>query len=182
MAHPKDEQQLIEKCRAGESWAQKAIYESYAPVMLAICVRYLGEKEAAKDALQEGFIKLFGNIDSFAGTGNFGGWARRIFVNACLEHMRKNQSYSLTETIDNHLHVLSEENDDGVKKLAADELLLCITKLPKTHRAVFNLFAIEGYSHHEIAEILHITESTSRTFFSRARSTLKEMVDKLDKR
>lgn len=182
MTYPKNEQQLIEKCRAGESWAQKAIYESYAPVMLAVCLRYLGEREAAKDALQEGFIKLFGNIDSFAGTGNFGGWARRIFVNACLEHMRKDQAYNLTETIDNHLNLLAEENEDGVKKLSADELIACITKLPKTHRAVFNLFAIEGYSHQEIAGMLHITESTSRTFFSRARSTLKEMVEKLNKR
>lgn len=182
MTDPKNEQQLIEGCKAGECWAQKAIYESYAPVMLGVCVRYLGEKEAAKDALQEGFIKLFGNIGTFAGTGNFGGWARRIFVNACLEQIRKNQAYNLTDTIENHLHALAEEEDSGVRGLSAEELLFCITKLPKTHRAVFNLFAIEGYSHREIAEMLQITESTSRTLFSRARGMLKEMVNKLEKR
>lgn len=182
MTDPRNEQQLIEGCKAGECWAQKAIYESYAPAMLAVCVRYLGEKETAKDVLQEGFIKLFRNIGAFVGTGNFGGWARRIFVNACLEYIRKNHTYSLTETIDDHLHVLVEEEGDGIRKLSADELLFCITRLPKTHRAVFNLFAIEGYSHREIAEMLRITESTSRTFFSKARGMLKEMVDKLERR
>ncbi len=181
MVNLRDEQQLIEKCKAGESRAQKAIYEFYAPVMLTLCIRYAGDRETAKDILQEGFIKIFNNIDSFSGIGNFGGWVRRIFVNTSLEYLRHNAHWNLTETIDNHLYSISDNETDSVKRLSANELMACITKLPKTDRAIFNLFAIEGYSHKEIADLLHITESTSRTLFSKARKKLREMVEKLDK-
>lgn len=168
---------LIAACKEGKLWARKEVYEQYAPMMMSLCKRYAGNNDDAKDILQEGFLKIFTQIDQFSGTGNFGGWVRKIFVNTSLEFLRvqkriKNTEVSYTENI-------WEEKSTMLTNLTADELMDCIAELPDAYRIVFNLFAVEGYKHQEIAAMLHIRENTSRSQFFRARQLLQESVTNL---
>lgn len=181
MTHNFDEIQLIEQCKEGKRMAQKAIYERYAPSMLAICVRYVSDNETAKDILQDGFVKAFTSIRSFSGTESFGGWLRRIFVTTSLEYLRRNKKWKGCESIDFHLDTVQAENNDVVAKISADELLKCVAELPGRYRVIFNLFAIEGYTHSEISEMLHINENSSRSEYSRARKMLQKRIEDIFK-
>jgi len=171
-----EERQLIEGCVRGDSWAQKMIYEQYAPAMMSVCQRYVCNRETARDLLHDGFIKLFTNIHSYSGTGLFVGWMRRIFVTTSLEHLRRNNvlRYSLEiESIDAKF----EEPDISVfEYLSTDDLLACIARLPNQYRTVFNMHAIEGYTLVEIARELEINENTLRTHYAKARRLLQKMV------
>jgi len=159
-----DEQQLIAGCKEGKPWAQKQVFELYASAMLSVCVRYVNERETARDLLQDGFIKVFTKIDSYSGNGAFAGWIRRIFVTTALEY-------------DNYL----ENNDESIlAKISADDLMSLISQLSDGYRTVFNLYAIEGYSHAEIAEMLNISEVTSRSQFMRARKILQQNIQSLN--
>lgn len=171
-----DEQQLIKGCIEGKSWAQRAIYERYAASMMSVCVRYVTDRETARDLLQEGFIKLFSKIQSYSGTGAFGGWVRRIFVTTALEHLRQNNALKQSVSIDDHAYYIENVEETVLQKLSANDLLDCIAKLADGYRTIFNLYAIEGYSHAEIAEMLGISEGTSRSQFMRARKILQENV------
>lgn len=174
-----DEQEIISGCKNGESWAQKTVYELYASAMLSVCVRYVGDRETARDLLQEGFIKLFTKIDSFSGSGAFAGWVRRIFVTTSLEYLRRNDALKQSASIDEYENQFENNDVSAVEKISADDLLACVAKLPSGYRTVFNLYAIEGYSHAEIAETLEISEITSRTQFLRARKLLQKNVELL---
>ncbi len=174
-----NEQDIIKACIKGESWAQKAIFDQYAPAMLSVCVRYVSDYETARDLLQDGFVRLFSKIETFSGTGAFGGWARRIFVTTALEHLRRNDALKNADSIDD-FHNHFENNDVNViDKISADDLMQCIAELPEGYRAVFNMFAIEGYAHAEIADMLGINEITSRTQYMRARKMLQKKIELL---
>lgn len=171
-----DEQQLIRGCIEGKSWAQRAIYETYAASMLSVCVRYVTDRETARDLLQEGFIKLFTKIHSYTGAGAFGGWVRRIFVTTSLEYLRQNNALKQSVNIDEHGYFIENMEETVFQKLSADDLMECIAGLADGYRTIFNLYAIEGYSHAEIAEMLGINEATSRSQYMRARKILQENI------
>lgn len=174
-----DEEQLIAGCKEGKPWAQKAIYELYASAMLSVCFRYVNDRETARDLLQDGFIKLFTKIDSYSGIGAFAGWVRRIFVTTTLEYLRQTNALKLSSSIDEYEHNIEDIDVLIIDKISADDLMKCVRELPNGYRTVFNLYAIEGYSHQEIANILSISENTSRTQFMRARKLLQKNVKAL---
>lgn len=174
-----NEQDIIKACIKGESWAQKAIFDQYAPTMLSVCVRYVSDYETARDILQDGFVRLFSKIETFSGTGAFGGWARRIFVTTALEHLRRNDALKNADSIDDFHNHFENNEVNVIDQISADDLMQCIAELPDGYKAVFNMFAIEGYSHAEIAEMLGINDITSRTQYMRARKMLQKKIELL---
>lgn len=173
-----DELQLIEGCRKGDRRAQKALYETYSRKMMSVCLRYVSDWETARDLLQDGFVKVFTHIDSYTGNGSFEGWLRKIFVNSALEYLRHadvlRESTDLDQTAE-----LVETGSSPLSDISAAELMQLVQSLPAGFRTVFNLFAIEGYSHKEIGERLNITESTSRSQYTRAKQLLQQKVNAL---
>lgn len=174
-----NEQQLIESCRKGDRIGQKELYNRFARKMMGVCYRYVNDKETAADLLQEGFIKVFQSLDSYSGAGSFEGWVRRIFVNSALEYLRKTDVLRDASDLDN-MAELTQPNSSVIASMTADELMELVKELPTGFRTVFNLFAIEGYSHREIGEMMNITESTSRSQFTRARQLLQKKIKALD--
>jgi RNA polymerase sigma-70 factor (ECF subfamily) len=176
--HPSEEQLLIAGCKKNESWARKKLYELYAPAMLGVCVRYTSNYETAKDLLHEGFIKIFTKINSFSGEGALGAWVRRVFVTTALEFLRDDRSLQHTDII-HYEEKIEDVAISVVEQLSAEEILKCISELPQGYRLVFNMHAIEGYSHVEIAKMLKIKEASSRSQFSHARQLLQNKIQKL---
>ena len=173
-----DERQLIESCRKGERLAQKQLYDTFSRKMMGVCLRYVNDRETARDLLQEGFVKVVFYIESIIGNGSFEGWVRKIFVNVALEYLRRNDV--MRETVDlDEVAELSQPDSSAVSELSANDLLRLIHQLPAGFRTVFNLFAIEGYSHREISQMLNITESTSRSQYVRARQILQKRINEL---
>ena len=173
-----EELQLIEGCKRQDRKSQQLEYEKYARVMYGICLRYASEKEAAQDLLQDGFIKVFMNINSFENKGSFEGWMKRIFVNLALENIRKDKTKKMySDDIENvsDLDIIDEAEGD-IDGITEDELLKMVQELPQGYRSVFNLYAIEDYSHKEISEMLGIAEGTSRSQYIRARALLQEKI------
>ena len=177
-----DEQLLIAECKQEKPWARKELYEAYAPAMMSLCLRYVGNKETARDLLQDGFIKVFTKIKTYSGSGAFGGWIYRIFVTTALEYLRKTQTMIAFAPIDECSDVLEDTDISALNTLSAADLLACVAQLPVGYRTVFNLYAIEGYSHREIGEMLGISEITSRSQFIRARNTLQKKLELLIKK
>ena len=176
-----DEQRLITGCKKGETWAQKQVYELYASAMFSVCVRYVSDRETARDLLQDGFIKIFTKADSYSGTGSFAGWIRRIFVTTALEYLRQNKAFLESASLDDLSYLIEDEDVSILDKISADDLMTCVSNLPNGYRTVFNLYALEGYSHAEIANLLNISENTSRSQFMRARKILQEKVREMCK-
>lgn len=170
-----DEQRLIAGYKRGESWARREIYETYAPKMLSLCVRYVKDVDTAKDLLQDGFVKVFTNADKYSEKGALGGWIRQIVVNTVLEFLRR-QNIIKWQDLDDNIIKIDENSDVDVQKITAEELMECITSLPETYRMVFNLFCVEGYSYVEIAKQLNTNESVVRTQYFRARQKLQSMI------
>lgn len=173
-----DELQLIEGCRKGDRCAQKTLYETYARKMMGVCLRYIGDRETAKDILQDGFLKALTHIETYHGEGSFEGWLRKIFVNCALEHLRKGDVLRESTDLD-HAAELTQNQSTPLSDISAAELMCLIQSLPIGFRTVFNLFAIEGYSHKEISQQLQITESTSRSQYARAKQMLQRKVNAL---
>lgn len=173
-----NEQQLIEGCRKGDRRAQKVLYETYARKMMGVCLRYVNDRETARDLVQDGFLKVFTHIDSYSGEGSFEGWLRKIFVNSALEYLRKADVLRESTDIDSTAELV-QTGSSPISEIAAAELMNLIQGLPAGFRTVFNLFAIEGYSHKEISERLQITESTSRSQYTRAKQLLQQKVNAL---
>ena len=167
--------QLIESCKKGDRAAQKAIYDLLAPRMFPVCIRYIGDRALAEDILQDGFITLFTRLDSYKGDGSFEGWARRIFVTTALMSLRKKDALKMSDELDAARN-LKTETTSQIEAIGYQELMELIMSLPPGFRTVFNMYAIEGYSHKEIADTLGITETTSRTQFSRARTWLQAKI------
>ena len=135
----------------------------------------MGKREDAEDVLQEGFITLFTKLSSYEGSGSFEGWARRIFVNTALMHLRKTDALKLSDPLGDAVPLPSPEATP-VQDLGYKELTALVSQLPPGYRTVFNMYVVEGYTHKEIAETLGITEATSRSKLMRARSALQEMI------
>lgn len=169
------QQELIEGCIRREPPAQRKLYETYSPRMLTLATRYSGDRERAKDILHDGFITLFNKIESYSGTGSFEGWMRRIFVNTALMSLRKADVLRNTEEINNAVGEISE-NPGPVETLSSKELMELIASMPDGFRFVFNMYAVEGYNHQEIAKELNISEGSSRSQLSRARAWLQERI------
>lgn len=173
-----DEQQLIEGCRKGNRKAQKELYETYSRKMMGVCLRYVNDRETARDLLQDGFVRVFTSLDSYSGTGSFEGWMRKIFVNSALEYLRRSDILRDAADLD-HTAELTGTDSSVISRMSANELMQVVNTLPTGFRTVFNLFAIEGYSHKEIGEMLQITESTSRSQYTRAKQLLQRKISTL---
>jgi len=174
-----DEQALIDGCKKCEPLARKQLYEKYAAAMFALCSRYAPDRSGAEDILQDGFLTIFTKIGTYSGKGSFEGWMRRIFVNHALAAIRRETtSLKYIETID-YEDDWSDAEASVIDTMSADEITACIAELPAGYRMVFNLYAIEGYSHSEIAGMLGIKESGSRSQYSHARQMLREKLLKL---
>jgi RNA polymerase sigma-70 factor (ECF subfamily) len=169
-----DEQQLIKGCIDGDRKAQKALYDKYSRKMMGVCFRYVKDTEDARDVMQEGFIKLYTNLHKYSGDGSFEGWVRKIFVNCALESLRHHDVLRDAGDIDDAGY--AEIPDEAVSDISSAELMAYVRALPNGFRTVFNLFAVEGYSHREIGDMLNISESTSRSQYARARKLLRKMI------
>ena len=174
-----DEQEVIARCKKKDPLSQQVLYSAYAPKMQSVCCRYVNDPDTAKDLLQDGFVKVFTKIDTYAGDGSFAGWIRRIFVTTSLEYLRQNDSMKFNVSIDENENIEDEFNISVISQLTAEDLLACIAKLPSGYRTVFNLYAIEGYSHSEIAKLLKIKESSSQSQLVRARRILQRNVQSI---
>ena len=172
-------EQLVPACRNGDRKAQKRLFDALAPKMMALCLRYIGDRPTAEDVLQDGFVTLFSRLDSYSGAGSFEGWARRIFVNTALMHLRKTDALKLSDDIGEARGLFTEEATP-VQKMGYRELMSLIERLPVDARTVFNMYVIEGYSHKEIAETLGFNEATSRSKLQRARIRLQEMIQRTE--
>lgn len=172
------DQHLIDSCKGGDRASQKVLYDSLAPKMFSICIRYIGDRTAAQDVLQDGFVTLFSKLDSFKGEGSFEGWARRIFVTTALMELRKKDALKMSEELE-VVRGVKAETVGQVENISYRELMSLVTSLPPGFRTVFNLYAIEGYSHKEISQMLEITETTSRTQLRRARLWLQDKIKSL---
>ena len=167
-----DEISLIKACSNGDSKAFRKIYEIHSGTMYSICLRYMNNEDEAKDALQEGFIKVFKNISKFKFTGSFEGWMKRIFVNSSIELIRKRKMHlDLSELNSNELP-LTAKIETG--SMDAEKMMTLVQQLPEGYRTVFNMFIVDGYSHKEISDYLEISESTSKTQLFKARKQLQE--------
>ena len=167
---------LIESCKKGDSKAQKMVYDRFSGKMLGLCRRYINDVSEAEGVMVTGFLKVFDKIDQFAGNGSFEGWIRRIMVNESLLYLRRHKNMYLEVDIE---YADSTPNyATAAANLEAAELLNMVNELPVGYRTVFNLYAIEGYSHREIANRLEISENTSKSQLSRARALLQKQVIK----
>lgn len=172
--HRTHEDELIRRCRKQDGQAQQEIYSLYATRMYALCYRYVHDAMAAEDILVTAFTKVFARIDQYQGAGSFEGWLRRIMVNEALTFLRRNRSMFLETDIDHAEHHPDYQQLNNT--LEAEDLLKLISELPAGYRVVFNLYAIDGFSHKEIAERLGISENTSKSQLCRARSYLQRML------
>lgn len=167
----KNEKLLISRAAAGNRQAQQFIYEHYAPKMLSVCRQYIRDLQFAEDVMVQGFVKVFKNLKSFRNEGSFEGWIRRIMVREAIDYLRKKQFVVFDgEAIDKH----SESQVDLSTSLETEEIQALIDSLPEGYKMVFVLYAIEGYKHQEIAEVLQISESTSKSQLYKARKVLQE--------
>ena len=169
-----DEQAILAGCLKGESRSQELLYMNFAPTMFAICLRYAADHPQAEDMLQEGFIKVFQHLGRFRNEGSFEGWMKRIFVNTAFEWLRKHGVMNRVMDVEFFAEEIIQQ--DAFDELSKNDLVRMIQNLSPGYRTVFNLFAIEGYSHKEIAVMMNISEGTSKSQFSRARYLLQKMV------
>ena len=153
----------------------KAIYDSLSRKMYAVCLRYMGDSDAAQDILQDGFVTLFSKLDSYSGEGSFEGWARKIFVNTALMSLRKKDALKSSEDIE-MARTITSDDPTVFEKIGYKDLLKLVAALPTGFRTVFNMYVIEGYSHKEIGEELGISETTSRSQLQRARVLLQSKI------
>ena len=169
---------MIDGCKKGDRHAQKLLYDRFSGKMYALCCRYVKDKMEAEDVLVTAFTKILDRIDQFKGEGSFEGWIRRVMVNESLSYLRRNKSMYIETDIEAADH---EPNYDRLENhLEAQDLLQVISELPSGYRIVFNLFAIDGYSHKEISKQLGINENTSKSQLSRARSLLQKRLLELE--
>jgi RNA polymerase sigma factor (sigma-70 family) len=173
------ENELIEGCRRREAKAQSSLYNLYAGKFYALCSRYVKEKMEAEDVMVTAFTKILDRIDQYSGEGSFEGWMKRVMINESLSYLRKNKGMYLEmdiEAADREPDLERMENN-----LQAEDLMKMIEALPSGYRIVFNMYAIDGYSHKEIADQLGISENTSKSQLSRARVALQKSLLEMEK-
>lgn len=169
--------EMWEGCLLNDRKQQELLYRALAPRMLAVCMRYAHDKDEAQDILQEGFIKMFNNVHKYRGDGSLEGWIRSIMVRTAISRYRKLKPMVLVEDFAEAQYPFA--NGYNSHGLEAKDLLKMIQKLPQCYRSVFNMYAVEGFSHLEISQQLGISELLSRTNLHRARAILKDMVNRL---
>lgn len=169
------EEAILSGCLQNDAVAQRELYSRYSPKMLSVCYRFAHNREDAEDMLQEGFIKVFSQIHTFQSKGAFEGWIRRIMVHTCINHLKKNKKFH--ESVD-IIHATGVQvREESVPSIVqAKQVVECIRLLPLGYRTVLNLYAIEGYSHKEISEMLDVEESTSRSQYTRAKQMLEDIL------
>jgi RNA polymerase sigma-70 factor (ECF subfamily) len=172
-----EEERMLRGCVKGQPQHQEALYNKFYRTMFGVCLRYAPDRETAEDILQDGFVKVFKHIANFQSKGSLEGWVRRIMVNTALEFLRKKSH--LYPIVDIEQARDQDAGWDVVSSMSEQEILRLVQALPDGYRTVFNLYAIEGYSHKEIAEQLQITEGTSKSQLARARQTLQENIELL---
>ncbi|MCB9361297.1 MAG: sigma-70 family RNA polymerase sigma factor [Flavobacteriales bacterium] len=171
-----DNEQLVKKCLEKDLLAQKQLFDSFSRKMMGVCLRYSQDQEEAQDVLQMGFIKVFEKLHMYSSEGSLEGWIRKVIVNTALDNIRKNKKFNDNIELDKVDFQLDNKSETGLEALSAKDLLRIIQEMPPGFRTVFNLYAIEGYSHKEIAEQLGITVSTSKSQYSRARVYLQKII------
>jgi len=171
------EEAILRGCLNSDAAAQRELYNRYSAKMLAVCYRFAHNREDAEDMLQEGFIKVFLQIHTFENRGAFEGWIRRIVVHTCINILKKNKKFN--ESVDIiHATGIYIREDSVPAIVQAKQVVECIRLLPIGYRTVLNLYAIEGYSHREISDLLNIEESTSRSQYTRAKAMLEDILVK----
>jgi RNA polymerase sigma factor (sigma-70 family) len=172
-----DQNKLLNDCLKGKASAQRELYAYFAHSMLGLCYRYTKSMSEAEDVLQEGFIKVFKNLHQFSGTGELGAWVRRIMVNTAINYLKSESRYQYDLSFtDQSLHLVSDDNPELI--LSAKELADLIRQLPAGYQTIFNMHAVEGYTHVEIGKILGIHEGTSKSQYARARALLITWISK----
>lgn len=169
-----NETAVIQGCLKGERAAQRYLYDAYSGKFLAICIRYLKNREHAEDVMIEGFMKIFEKLPQFQSKGSFEGWMKRIIITQALMTLRSHRHLMMEVNME-HEETIQDHNYE-LNHLEAQDLMAMVESLPVGYRTVFNLYAIEGFAHQEIAELLGITESTSKSQLNRARNALKEKI------
>lgn len=178
MEAPQDFTRIVKDCLKDKVAAQKELYDAFAPLMLGVCFRYTKNLNDAEDVLQEGFLKVFSSLHKYRGDGKLEGWIRRIIVNTAVDYLKTNRRYQDAMVFnENQLHEVSDENPELL--IAAKELAGIIRQLPTGYQTIFNLYAVEGYSHVEIAGMLGVSEGTSRSQYARARKLLIQWLKKI---
>jgi RNA polymerase sigma-70 factor (ECF subfamily) len=167
---------IIKGCLAGNRKDQELLYRRHSAKLYAVCLQYSGNDEEARDILQEGFIKIFENLHQYKHEGSFDGWLRRITVNTALERFRSRHNLYRVDDIDTIQEPDADPDNEDYAGLEANDLLEIIRELPPKYRMVFNLYAIEGYSHKEIGKLINISEGTSKSNLARARIILQRRV------
>ncbi|POY36932.1 sigma-70 family RNA polymerase sigma factor [Solitalea longa] len=165
---------LIEGCMRNDRQSQKMLYQAFYGFAMGICLRYATNRYEAAEVVNEGFFKLFTNIGRYDSSRSFKSWLSSIMHNASIDFYRANIKRNLTDDLESAPEI--EVNATIEQKLAYDDLLAIVQKLPPAYRAVFNLYAIDGYSHEEIAQMLHISSGTSKSNLFKARAKLQKMI------
>lgn len=174
-----EQQELIDQVLKGNPRAQKELYDTHAATMLGVCYRYSKSLAEAEDLLQEGFVKVFKNLNQFKGTGELGAWIRRIMVNTAINEIKKSKLNLINREDENETENLSTTEDPEIL-LTAKEIASIIQLMPDGYRVVFNLHAIEGYTHNEIASLLNIKPASVRSQYQRARMLLAALLQKAE--
>lgn len=172
-----NEETLISECIKNNRIAQKELYDRYASKLMGICIRYTNSREDAEDVLIEGFTSIFQKLKMFKGEGSFEGWMKRIMVNAAISHFRQNSKYRFHLDIADVVNV-SQKEETVIEKMEAKRIIDIVNTMPEGYKVIFNLFAVEGFTHREIGEMLNISEGTSKSQFSKGRKWLQNKIKK----
>ena len=170
------DEQLVKKCLEKDPLAQKQLFDSFSRKMMGVCLRYTKDAEEAQDVLQIGFVKVFEKLHLFNNEGSLEGWIRKVLVNCALDQIRKNKKFDDNVDLSKVDFQMASENENVLEHLSANDLLKIIQEMPTGFRTVFNLYAIEGYTHQEIADQLNISINTKKSQYSRARVYLQKII------
>lgn len=174
-----DLQEIIAGCKKMEKKSQRCLYDRYAALFLGIAYRYSKSREDAEDILQESFVKILTRIDQYSETGSFEGWMKKILVNTAISHYRVSQKHDFHKDFDSISEINIEDYEIDSNEFTREELLASIDKLPQGFKIIFNLYAVEGFKHREIADMLEINVGTSKSQYSRARAFLQVKLNEL---
>ncbi len=174
------DQEIIDGCARHDRKAQQLLYDKYSRFLLGICLRYASDKSEAEDVLQDSFLKIFFNIKDYSGTGSFIGWLRKVTVNTAITNYHKNLKFRYSIEIEEFVSMETGVSSFEEDFFTADMLYKVLNELPAGYRMVFNLYAIEGYKHKEIAKMLGIDVNTSKSQYSRAKAVIRNKLEKLE--
>jgi RNA polymerase sigma factor (sigma-70 family) len=172
-----NDEELVELCLKGRSSAQEQFYHRFAPKMMSVCLRYSDDYEEAQDSMQDGFVQVFKMLHTYKGEGSLEGWVRRVIVNTAINNLKRLKKHKNLSDVEEVGFMLQGDDEDAVVgDMAVDDLMQIINRLPSGYRTVFNMYAIEGYSHKEIADTLEVTESTSKTQYRKAKLHIQKLM------